>query len=67
MRFMNLPVMCYFVNVICMNDVCISCVELDHVMCVLKVIYVCVSLDTFVCYVKCYVIDNGSCNHSIPD
>ena len=42
MRFMNLPVMCYFVNVICMNDVCISCVELDHVMCV------CVSLDTFV-------------------
>ena len=56
MRFVNLPMMCYFVNVICMNVVCISCVELDHVMCVLKVNFMCVSLDTFVRYVKmlCY-------------
>ena len=42
MRFMNLLVMCYFVNKIRMDDVCISCIELDHVICV------CVSLDTFV-------------------
>ena len=56
MRFMNLTMMCYFVDVIGMNVVCISCVELDHVMCVLKVNFMCVSLDTFVRYVKmlCY-------------
>ena len=52
MRFMNLTVMCYFVNMIGMNVVCISCVELDHVMWVLKLNFMCVSLDTFIRYVK---------------
>ena len=41
MRFMNLLMMCDFVNVIRMDDVCISCIELGHIC-------VGVSLDTCV-------------------